>query len=175
MSKKPEATPQEKVDNLKALRAYQEATLASEGPNIIYSPRMFYKFEGVISFTVFPNELQQKKDIYTEKVDSNNVSEDDNRVLYKWNYNPDWAAKYAQKKLKTGLSYMIPESELEVVPHVEADDDVEIDESVLELTDPDIDSPMSDMTIRDYYAITHQKPVSQRKWLNELITKTKNK
>ena len=38
-----------------------------------------------------------------------------------------------------------------------------------EIMDPNTDAPLSSLTIRDLAAIMLQKPVSQKKWLNDLI------
>ena len=38
-----------------------------------------------------------------------------------------------------------------------------------EIMDPNIDAPLSQMTIRDLAAIMLKKPVSNKAWLNEII------
>jgi len=171
MSTNVKPSVEEKFKKLEYLREYHKATLDKIDYDVLYRPRRFFKSKetGVESFILFPSELKLAKDVYTEKIDSDNNSEDSTRTLYKWAYTADWAEQYHQVKKGTTTYYLIPTSELTKVPHEMPG----IDETVLELSNPDIDAPMDQMTIRDYYAIHHQKPVSQKKWLNEIITKYK--
>jgi hypothetical protein len=39
--------------------------------------------------------------------------------------------------------------------------------------DPEVDCPLNAMTVRDLAAILLRKPVSQKKWLNDIVTQTK--
>jgi len=164
-------TAEEKAKRLVELKKHHQATLDAVGYDVLYKPRRFFqaKENGVKSIILFPNELKLGKDIYTEQIDHDNNSEDEERILYKWKHDSDWAENYIQVKKGTSVWYLIPISDLEVVPHIVTG----IDEKLLELSNPDIDSPMDQMTMRDYYAITHKLPCSQKKWLNEIITKYK--
>lgn len=158
-----------RIENLKK---HHEATFKKIDYDVFYKPTMCYRPKGKDSkhISFFISELKIGQDIYTEFVSREYISEDPTRTLYKWNYNPQWQEVYDSVK-KDGITerYYIPISELVVIPRVEPG----IDESLLELSNPEIDAPMDQMTIRDYYAIHHQKPVSQKKWLNEIITKYK--
>lgn len=164
-------TQEEKSRRLHDLREYHRATLEAIDEDAMYKPRRFFKpkEKDTVHFILFPNELKAGQDVYTEKINSNNESEDSSRTLYRWVFNPDWASEYTQVQKGETTYYLIPVSELIPVEHIVPG----IDESILELSNPDIDAPMDQMTIRDYYAIHNQKPVSQKKWLNEIITKYK--
>ena len=164
-------TAEERARRLVELRKYHQATLDAIGHDVLYRPRRFFqaKENGVKSIILFPSELKLGKDIYTEQIDHDNNSEDETRTLYRWKYDNSWAENYTQVKKGTIVWYLIPVSDLEVVQHVMPG----IDEKLLELSNPDIDSPMDQMTMRDYYAMTHKVPCSQKKWLNEIITKYK--
>ena len=164
-------TAEEKAKRLVELRKYHQATLDAIGHDVLYRPRRFFqaKENGVKSIILFPSELKLGKDIYTEMIDHDNKSEDDARTLYKWTYDPSWSEVYTQVKKGTTVWFLVPVSDLTVVKHEMPG----IDEKLLELSNPDIDSPMDQMTMRDYYAMTHKVPCSQKKWLNEIITKYK--
>ncbi len=166
-------TAEEKAIKTAKLREYHKEVLDKIDYDVVYRPKMFHKPHGKETkhIIVFPSELRLGKDIYTEQIDNKNDSEDPKRTLYKWPYDPDWANIYTPvtKEGENSVSwYLIPVSELVVVPKPTS-----IKETILELDDPDLDSPMDQMTIRDYYAIHHNKPVSHKKWLNSLINKTK--
>lgn len=164
-------TAEEKAKRLVDLKKYHQATLDAIGHDVLYRPRRFFqaKENGVKSIILFPSELKLGKDIYTEQIDHDNNSEDETRTLYKWTYDPSWSEMYTQVKKGTTVWFLVPVSELTVVKH----EIPGIDEKLLELSNPDIDSPMDQMTMRDYYAMTHKVPCSQKKWLNEIITKYK--
>ena len=165
-------TAEEKAKRLVELRKYHQATLDAIGHDVLYRPRRFFQAKengGTKCIVLFPSELKLGKDIYTEQIDHDNNSEDETRTLYKWKYDNSWAEDYTQVRKGTTVWYLIPVSDLEVVQHVMPG----IDEKLLELSNPDIDSPMDQMTMRDYYAMTHKVPCSQKKWLNEIITKYK--
>lgn len=166
------ATSEEKAIKALKLREYHRETLDKIDYDVVYRPKMFHKPKGKDTkhIIVFPSELKLQKDIYTEEIDNNGDSEDPTRTLYKWPYDPDWANIYTPviKDGEKSISwYLIPVSDLVVVPKQEG-----INESVLELGDPDIDLPMDQITMRDYYAIHNRVPVSLKKWLNDIIIKT---
>jgi hypothetical protein len=153
------------------LKKHHEATFKKIGYDVYYKPHMCYRPKGKdtqhISF--WASELRGGKDIYTEFASREYISEDPTRTLYKWKYDPAWAEIYEPVLGKDGKSerYLIPVSELVVIPHVEASKEI-----TLELDNPDIDMPIDQITIRDLAAVLLNKPVSQKKWLNDIITKT---
>lgn len=136
----------------------------------LFFPKLAYRPEGKdephISF--FVSEIRRGADIYTEFVGSSCDSEDPNRTLWKWNYNPHWKEEYdTTEGLDNGpLRYLIPVSELVKVELIE---NFNMESESL-LNDFDLnDLPISEMTLRDFAAIIWKQPVSTKPWLNNLI------
>lgn len=139
-------------------------------PDALFYPKLAYRPEGKDDphMAFFVSELRRGVDIYTEFVGSNCDSEDPDRTLWKWNYNPHWEEEYDNTEgLDNGpLRYLVPVSELIKVKIPKANKVVE----QLSLEDFGLeDAPISDMTIRDLAAILLNKPVSTKKWLNDLL------
>ena len=176
----------EKVANLKK---YQMKLFDEEGvdyDNIKYIPKMCYvphqANEKVITF--FKNEIVGGEDIYTEFISRDVESEDENRILYKWNWNPHFEDEYYIQSSEGGIDerYWIPISELvnvtekystkistkEVFP---TPVNHQITNVITDVIADDIlaDSPINELTIRDKVAIEWKKPVSNKSWLNKLI------
>jgi hypothetical protein len=137
-------------------------------PKCAYVPKG--KSEQHIGF--FPSEIKKGKDIYTEFTSIELEPEDPNRTLYKWRHNPHYEEEYDKTEVTaTGqFRYLIPVSEL-VKIEFEPQDATEtgVFPDFEEIMDPDSDSPISQLTIRDLAAILLKKPVSQKAWLNEII------
>ena len=126
----------------------------------VYIPKMVAG-NGMVYF--FPSELKHGRDIYIEKVDRDYVSEDPERILYKWKFNPNYETAYKRKEGATpDPMYMIPFNEFS--PILEED---EADEFAI--PNPDEDAPISELTIRDLTAILTGKPVSHKQWLNKIL------
>lgn len=155
------------------LKKHHDATFKKIGYDVYYKPHMCYQPKGKdtqhISF--WASELRAGKDIYTEFASRDYISEDSTRTLYRWKYNPSWAEEYDSVLGKDGKSerYLVPVSELVAISHEENSQEI-----TLELDNPDIDMPIDQITIRDLAAVFLNKPVSQKKWLNDIIT-TKTK
>jgi hypothetical protein len=146
----------------------------------------------------FPNELNTGQDYYTELFDwDQNRYDAGNRTLYRLPFNPNWQKeidKYVEvtsDKLPTS-TYAIKLSDLELVNQTNAKalyPDIVIAKSpVVEETksfDPfeefeheemyseKDDNHYSSMTIRDLYCVMQNVPLSNKKWLNQLIEKGK--
>lgn len=136
----------------------------------LFIPKMAYKPSGKeeIHVSFFPNELGKQQDIYTEFVSREYAPEDPERTLYKWTFNPHYNEYELTDQGVTGR-YLIPISELtKVEPEFNMSSTSELD-----IPDPEADSPINQLTIRDVYAIYHNKPVSHKKFLNEIITTNK--
>tara|TARA_R110000868_G_scaffold5681_2_gene33571 strand:+ start:4945 stop:5457 length:513 start_codon:yes stop_codon:yes gene_type:complete len=133
--------------------------------NPIYIPKM--AFGTPLSLAFFPSEFKDEKDIYTELVSRDYDSEDETRTLYKWKYNSNWddPAVYSHKPFghSSDVMHLIPLDEL--TPIVIDDDDAD----EFQIPDPDQDSPISELTIRDLAAMLTGKPVSMKPWLNKIM------
>lgn len=122
----------------------------------------------------FKSELSKGVDIYTECVDFDINSEDPSRTLYKIKYNPFYEEEYLSEPTKSGDNrYLIPLTEMipiimEEEPVVEKSTGVFPDFEASFL-DTDTDTALAQMSVRDFAAIMWKKPVSNKKWLNELI------
>jgi hypothetical protein len=119
--------------------------------------------------------MKKNRDIYTEFTSIDLDPEDPDRNLYKWRYNPHFEEEY--EKTEPGANghfrYLVPVSEL-----IKIEFDAQIPENkgesefpnFDEIMDPDADAPLSQLTVRDLAAILLKKPVSHKKWLNDLIS-----
>jgi hypothetical protein len=121
----------------------------------------------------FDSELKSGQNIFVEFTSSSLEPEDPNRTLYKWVHNPHYKEEYEMIEGATAGSerYLIPASELIVINKVDKET-IKRDSTKtfpdFEL-DPNTDAPLQSMTIRDFVAIMHKKPVSHKDWLNTLI------
>jgi len=129
------------------------------------------KNELFISF--FPSQLKKGQDIYTEFVTRDYDPETKDRTLYKWKYNEFYEEEYESVDIEgsTDKRYLIPVSELEEVSSTTK----LVEFSAFdEIMDPDEDAPLDQVTIRDLAAILLKKPVSRKKWLNQIIKENGN-
>lgn len=176
-------TKREKVLDL---MKYHKKLFAKEGElNPKFIPRLRYKHNGEYIIGFYLREIYGEKDIYVELCSRDLTPEDPTRTLWKWEYNPHYATDYelSEPHPATGdQRYLIPFKELINVtelynqPEVIEETFEELHEESEIIIQEDIgagtDIPYSDMTLRDYAAIQWKKPVSHRKWLNELINNT---
>lgn len=141
----------------------------------LFIPKCAYKpYSGAdLHIALFPSEIGKEMDIYTEFTSIALEPEDLERTLYKWNYNPFYKEEYETTvpNDKGDVRYLIPVSELIKIQVGIAEDEelnpkIELFDNFM---DPDTDAPLSSMTVRDIAAILLKKPVSNKKWLNELI------
>lgn len=177
--KEPKKSTKQIID---ALRTHHQEVFNELGvSNALFFPKMAYVPKGgtekVISF--FPSEISRGQDIYTEFVSRDYNSEDPDRKLWMWKHNPFYETEYetSDPHPVTGdVRYLIPVEELvcvsepeDEVPWKEDDEPTSLDFSKT-LPDADLgDIPLSEMTMRDYAAIHLNKPVSRKKWLNDII------
>lgn len=169
ISVKTEMSTKEKIALLR--EKHQPIFDALDIPHALFYPKMAYrpygKDELFISF--FINELKREGDIYTEFVSRDYVSEDSNRTLWLWRYNPHWEEEYeATEPGELGnIRYLVPVSELIKVSmpkeKMPADPFESFGQNLID------DAPMSDMTIRDFATIMTGKPLSTKPWLNKII------
>lgn len=172
------------------LKKKHEALFKLEGiEDAKFIPKMAYiptgGTERIIAF--FPSEIQGGVDIYTEFVSKSNVPEDPERRLWKWPFNPEFETEYEKSEPHpaTGhVRYLIPVDELinmsgeEIKPKKKAkpkkEDPKQVQMTFIDpVADADglTDAPINQMTIKDKAAIEWKLPVSDKPWLNELITK----
>jgi hypothetical protein len=169
---KPEISRKEKV---KLLREFHQAELDKINPAAIFLPKMAYrpygKTEKHIAF--FESEINKGEDVYVEFCSREDVPEDVNRTLYKWRFNPHYEEEYekTEPNPSTGhCRYLVPVEELTVIRDYGVkieQPDISFDAPVLNGDDMDLTSA----TLRDLAAILLKKPVSNKKWLNDIITK----
>jgi hypothetical protein len=157
-------------------------------PKLAYTPKN--SNERVIS--LFASEIIGNEDIYTEFVSTTLEPEDPERRLWKWPYNAEFNTEYAKTEPHPATGhqmYLIPVDELIDVAelhwgHLKTKSNPKVTETVqLELPietpievsnlieDTITDAPLNQMTIRDKAAIDWKIPVSDKEWLNKLITK----
>lgn len=175
-----EKSTKEKIEDLRKLHLEKFEKLKLTNP--VFIPRICYipmgESEQVVSF--FEQDFKKGQDIYTHFVSKGYDSEDPKNRLWKWTYNPYYATEYKKSEPhpETGnIRYIVPVEELELID----DEYIQLatgsaSESIVfdidqEIPNPNEDPLISDMTIRDLAAIMLKKPVSRKKWLNEIITK----
>jgi len=170
ISTKTELSTKEKIAVLREKHQFIFDTL--DIPNALFYPKMAYRPHGkdelYVSF--FANELKREGDIYTEFVSRDYMSEDSNRTLWMWRYNPHWEEEYETTEPNDlgHVRYLVPVSELIKVnlpkEKVPADPFKAFGDDLID------DVSLSDMTIRDFAAIMLGRPLSYKPWLNKLIT-----
>ena len=139
-----------------------------------FIPRMAYKHEGELIVGFYPKEIYGEQDIYTEFCSRDYEPEDSQRRLWKWVYNADYEDEYkaSEPHPTTGdVRYFVPVDELIDVAELYKDTQGQTQLEFDDLNNDVSDVPYDAMTMRDYAAIKWRKPVSYKKWLNELITK----
>jgi hypothetical protein len=172
-----EKSTKERIEDLKALHKEKFEKLGLTNP--LFVPRICYipigETEQVVSF--FEQDFSKGKDIYTHFVSKAYESEDAQNRLWKWTYNPYYATEYKKSDPHpdTGnVRYIVPVDELQLIDDAYFNKDASvstefnIDE---EIPNPNEDPLIEQMTIRDLAAILLKKPVSRKKWLNEIVTK----
>jgi hypothetical protein len=173
-------TNREKIADLRVKHQPMFDTLGIK--DALFYPKMAYlnsMGEKIISF--FPSEVAKGEDIYTEFVSRDYLSEDPDRKLYKWKFNPFYETEYqttSPHPVTGDIRYEIPINELVLVTEDVAvpwytDEEIETKDIEAILPDSDIDLPMAEMTMRDYAAIHLAKPVSRKAWLNDIINSNK--
>lgn len=149
----------------------------------------------------FPNELNNGVDYYTELFDwDQNRYDPANRTLYRLKHDPDWQSKpqkYIEafsEKLPTS-TFAVRLSDFEIVNITDAKaltpeikkavvaekvpalfsevDMLDIESEMTEMFSDKEDNHYSSMTIRDLYCMLQNVPMSNKKWLNQLISKGK--
>jgi hypothetical protein len=166
---------QEKTEELIKFHDWKFKLIDEDNPLFIPKCAYYPKGKNEMFIGFFASEMKKNRDIYTEFTSIDLDPEDPDRNLYKWRYNPHFEEEY--EKTEPGANghfrYLVPVSEL-----IKIEFDAQIPENkgesefpnFDEIMDPDADAPLSQLTVRDLAAILLKKPVSHKKWLNDLIS-----
>lgn len=189
-------TPEElkafKASSLKAIRDYHRGLISELGiPDTDFNMKMaFYNKTGEMVVGIFASEFNKEKGFFFELITRDLKPADPNRIVYRIAPSVEFEEEY---ELNEKGSYLVPISELRVVnpesvaisgPSAVTSSDGFALASKFPITQEPViqaykapsameDAPYSDMTIRDYYAIQTNKPVSAKNWLNDLIKSNK--
>jgi hypothetical protein len=170
LSTKPTINRQEKTEDLLAFHDWKFKLMGEDHP--VFIPKCAYQPKGMSELHIgfFLSEIKKGKDIYTEFTSIDLDPEDPTRTLYKWRFNPHFEEEYEKTEPAANghVRYLIPVSEL---IKIEIEQPVAVNEfpDFDEIMDPDTDAPIGQLTIRDLAAIMLKRPVSQKKWLNDII------
>ncbi len=149
-----------------------------------YNAKQFTDTTSCLRF--FPSELRSIQGIYIEFVNfKNEFYHKNKRVLYRLAYNPAWEediSRYVPVKTPAGhTTYVVRIDDLEICSEYYNKKNTpepiltptmlgELTET-LKLEDLE-DGKVSSLTIRDLFCILHKKPLTSKKWLNDLINES---
>jgi hypothetical protein len=174
-----------KASKLKEIRDFNSDLISDLGisPFDFNMKSQFYDEQARLVVGIFPSEFKKSNGFFFELIDSDLNPVDPERKVYRLAPNSSFDEEY---ELTVKGSYLVPVEELKVVHRnsiainkmsafTGTDSTVfKPTQKAQELNIPKApaameDAPYSDMTIRDFYAITTGKPVSAKSWLNDLI------
>lgn len=158
MSKWLEETNKLKLEHTDTLQSIVDAYFVIKTP-------VRYKEQQCI--VMYKSELS-KGDVYIELVDSS-LKPGIERTLYRYAFNNFWKDEYETVAGETD-KYYIPIEELHIIPKRIAKAGIGIKVPTLNKTGESfLDKSMKELTIRDYIAIIHRRPVSKNKELNDFL------
>lgn len=174
------------INNTQTFKKFWEPLFDKIGiSNPYFVSKFCYKPQNEIYYVIrlFKSELSKKDTIYIELQDADgNFFENDYRILYKLDYNPNWENEYS--KVPNKDSYIIKKTQLQLVnktqknslfPIIDTEklEKIEIEELKSKYSKENLkeEEPLERLTIRDLYCIIQNKPLSNKEWLNNLITK----
>lgn len=174
--------PTDRREKLAKMREYHQPYFDAAGvPKAYFYPKLAYRPEGKdeLHLGFFPSEMEKATDIYVEFASNRYEPEDPERNLYVWKYNPHYEEEY--DKTEPGANgawrYLIPLAELKKIDKSilapKTQESKTIADVNVNIGDPELDCPLNAMTVRDLAAILLRKPVSQKKWLNEIVSQSK--
>ena len=165
-------TTEERKLRISDLRDHHQPVLDALGVgSALFFPKMAYRPKGKddLCLSFFPSELKRGSDVYTEFVSREYEAEDPERTLWKWRVNPHWEEEYEQTAdLQPRI--LIPVNELiKITPPKKGEivQQKDIFEDGFDIGGDDV--PLSEMTLKDLAAILLRIPVSNKKWLNDLL------
>lgn len=172
-------------ERIAKLREYHQPYFDAAGiPKAYFYPKLAYRPEGKdeLYCGFFFSEMIKSTDVYIEFASFNFETQDPERTLYVWKHNPHYEEEY--EKTSPGpngaVRYLVPLGELKKVDKnavlnrkQETVDIKSIADVNINIGDPELDCPINAMTVRDLAAILLRRPVSQKKWLNEIVSQSK--
>lgn len=174
---------EEREKNLEMIREYHQGLLDNLGVDKDrLKPKCVYTFKSGNVIGVYDSEfkLAMNGGMYFEITDKNNYPQDINRTVYKCPVNPEYQTEYEPSPWRKG-SWLVPLEELRIVNPTSVAisgasalvDIVNIQKDkaakpIIKKEEP-TDTPFNEITLRDLYAVLHNKPVSKKEWLNNLI------
>jgi len=168
-------TPEERKERIAELRTHHQAYFDDiTEPKAKFTAKMKFGSNEYTRTKFFESELASETPLYVEWVTRDYRSEDDKK-LYLYEYTPDYKTQFKTEFLPgTEITmYLVPISKFKLVhdPIKSKKENVEKIESEFDFVNPEEDSPISDMTIRDLASILLVSPISRKEWLNKLIEK----
>jgi hypothetical protein len=145
-----------------------------------FTAKVSYSKGGEQIIRVFKTEIS-KGDCYLELVDfDGNFLEAEARTLFRIPFHHDWEDRYPQMTDVTkGPNIQIPYNSLEVIAREKPLNQTQLQEAQLMESAPELEDEHAEagrkdmlqtgMTARDLYAITHNVPLSNKGWVNNMI------
>lgn len=148
------------------------------------------------SVTFWESELKKERDVYIEFCNFDNDRVDETLTLYRWNYNPYWRDEsegYETTTVAGYPKYIVPISELQRIGDINDWGELEATTSsqgtlfsvskehpvavsavnAIKESD-DLDTLITAFTMRDLLAVMYRKPMSDKIWLNSVISNLNN-
>jgi len=175
--------PEDKREKLRLLREFHKPVFEALGiPDALFIPKLAYKPAGMTEKAVayFASEMAKGQDIYTEFADSEYDPQDSERRLYKWRFNHNYKEEYQLVESSGTFRYLVPVAELVLVKTNSPDilveqaatkGNIQLKLEEVSATPQREDLSLKDASLRDIAAILWKKPVSNKKWVNDLIVK----
>lgn len=170
-----------KAEILEEIRDYHQGLIEDLGisRNDFQMKMPFYDKTARNVVGIFASEFKKEKGFYFELITREFEAADEHRTVYKIPFNSAFEEEY---EVNEKGSYLVPLEELRVVNRSSVA--ISGPSAIVDIPKPTPtvaykapasmeDAPYAEMTIRDFYAIFTNKPVSKRAWLNELIKSQK--
>jgi len=178
---------------LKEIQEYNKYFIDDIGINKSdFNMKTPFTHKGKVVVSLFVNEFEKPNGYYIELIDADLNPTDPDRTIYRLPYTEDYLKKYEkdEKKSSSKEKYLVPLSDFTKMNRQSAtilkenylnqfenknvnmlDSYVAFEKEVnsTKAISNTIDAPVSDMTIRDYITIHTGKPVSLKKWINDLV------
>jgi len=171
-----------KKQKLEEIRDYHQSLINNLGiTRTDFNMKMpFYDKQARLVVGIFASEFKKEKGFYFELITRDLEPADTDRTVYRIPYNSSFEDEY---EINEKGSYLVPLEELRSIDAQSVA--ISGEKALMETIKPNIktvtaykapspmeDAPYSEMTIRDFMAITIGKPISAKVWLNELIKST---